>query len=71
MNNSVVQRQGPGAIPSATGSGQATPSSIGTIYDTTNPLNTAPKLRLKDLVSPVGDDGETEDVGRYERPGTR
>ena len=69
VNNSVVQRQGPGAIPSATGSGQATPSSIGTIYDTTNPLNTAPKLRLKDLVSPVGDDGETEDVGRYERPG--
>jgi cobalt-zinc-cadmium resistance protein CzcA len=69
LNNNVVQRSGPGPAPSATGSGQAVPRSTGTIYDTSAPLNVAPKLRLRDLVSPAGEDGSTDPDGSYERPG--
>jgi cobalt-zinc-cadmium resistance protein CzcA len=69
VNNTVVTRQGPGIVPSSTGSGMATPSATGTLIDTSSPLNAAPKLRLRDLVSPAGDDGDTYAEGQYEHPG--
>ncbi len=68
LNNTVVLRQGPTAVPSATGSGQAAPPTTGTIYDTSS-TSSAPKLRLRDLVSPAGEDGSTDPEGSYERPG--
>jgi cobalt-zinc-cadmium resistance protein CzcA len=68
LNNTLVLRQGPTAVPSATGSGQAAPPSTGTIYDTSS-ISSAPKLRLRDLVSPAGEDGSTDPEGSYERPG--
>ncbi|HEV8070079.1 MAG TPA: efflux RND transporter permease subunit [Planctomycetaceae bacterium] len=68
LNNTVIQRQGPNAVPSATGSGQAAPPSAGTIADTSANF-TAPKLRLRDLVSPAGEDGSVDPEGQYERPG--
>ncbi|HEV8002746.1 MAG TPA: efflux RND transporter permease subunit [Planctomycetaceae bacterium] len=68
LNNNVVLRQGPTAVPSATGSGQAAPPSTGTIYDTSS-ISSAPKLRLRELVSPAREDGSTDAEGSYERPG--
>ena len=68
LNNTVIQRQGPNAVPSATGSGQAAPPSTGTLADTSANF-TAPKLRLRDLVSPAGEDGSVDPEGQYERPG--
>src|SRR5208283_1378546 len=53
-NNTVAQTQGPNVVPQAVGSGFATPSTKGTLADTSNPISTsAPRLRLRDLVSPV------------------
>ena len=69
INNQVVLSQGPGVVPSATGSGLATPSSKGTRADTSNPISNAPRLRLRDLVTPVGEDGSPEPDGQFERHG--
>jgi cobalt-zinc-cadmium resistance protein CzcA len=68
-NNSVVQSSGPGNIPTAIGTGLATPSSVGSQFRTDNPLSNTPRLRLRDLVSPVGDDGSPNPDGQYERHG--
>jgi cobalt-zinc-cadmium resistance protein CzcA len=68
LNNTVIQRSGPNAIPSATGSGQASPAAEGTLANTSANV-TAPKLRLRDLVSPAGDDGSVSPEGHYEHPG--
>ena len=53
-NNQVVQPQGPGFVPSATGTGQAPPAVGGSLAGTANPLSNTPRLRLRDLVSPGG-----------------
>ena len=68
-NNVVAQSQGPGPVPSAFGSGTAPPSLKGTLSDTSNPINNTPRLRLRDLVSPVGDDGAPDPNGQFERAG--
>jgi cobalt-zinc-cadmium resistance protein CzcA len=68
-NNNVVQNQRPGVVPSASGSGLATPASIGTTADTSNPISNTPRLRLRDLVSPVGDDGDPDPSGQFQRSG--
>ncbi|HEV3261505.1 MAG TPA: efflux RND transporter permease subunit, partial [Gemmataceae bacterium] len=68
-NNTVVQSQGPSAVPSAFGTGLATPSVKGTLADTSNPISNTPRLRLRDLVTPVGEDGAPDRKGRFERHG--
>ena len=68
-NNQVVQPQGPGFSPSATGTGQAPPAIGGSLASTANPLSNTPRLRLRDLVSPVGEDGAVDPNGQFEKPG--
>ena len=68
-NNQVVQPQGPGFVPSATGTGQAPPAVGGSLANTANPLSNTPRLRLRDLVSPVGEDGAVDPKGQFEKPG--
>jgi len=70
VNNSVVLNQGPGFVPSASGYSVASPSVVGTRADTTNQISSnAPRLRLRDLVSPVGEDGSADPEGQYEQHG--
>jgi cobalt-zinc-cadmium resistance protein CzcA len=61
--------QAPGIVPSASGTGQAAPATAGTLANTANPLSNTPRLRLRDLVSPVGDDGAPDPNGQFERAG--
>jgi cobalt-zinc-cadmium resistance protein CzcA len=69
INNQVVVAAGPGPSPSPTGSGQAPPSTTGSPVSTANPLSNVPRLRLRDLVSPVGKDGAPDPEGSFERAG--
>jgi cobalt-zinc-cadmium resistance protein CzcA len=58
INNQVVLPQGPGFVPSATGAAHPPPTPYSSLADTRNPISsTAPRLRLRDLVSPVGKPG--------------
>jgi cobalt-zinc-cadmium resistance protein CzcA len=68
-NNQVVLTQGPGVTPSPTGTGLASPSTVGSLANTANPLSNTPRLRLRDLVSPVGEDGAPDPKGSFERAG--
>ena len=68
-NNQVVLNTGPGLAPNPTGSGMAAPSKIGSQTDTGNPITNTPRLRLRDLVSPVGKDGRADPKGSFERAG--
>jgi len=69
VNNQVVLVQGPGMAPSASGTGMAAPTPAGTLANTANPISSTPRLRLRDLVSPVGEDGATQPNGPFERAG--
>jgi Cu/Ag efflux pump CusA len=69
LNNQVVQPQGPNFVPSATGSGTAPPATAGSLADTSNKLSNTARLRLRDLVTPVGKDGAPDPQGQFERPG--
>jgi cobalt-zinc-cadmium resistance protein CzcA len=68
-NNAVVQSQGPGMVPSALGTSLVMATPKGSLADTSNPISTTPRLRLKDLVSPVGPDGAPLQDGKFERAG--
>jgi cobalt-zinc-cadmium resistance protein CzcA len=70
INNTVVLPQGPGVVPTARGFGVADPNKLGSQVDTSNPFpQQAPRLRLRDLVSPVGEDGAPDSNGQFERLG--
>jgi cobalt-zinc-cadmium resistance protein CzcA len=47
----------------------APPSGVGSQTDTRNPISSTPRLRLRDLVTPVGKDGAPDPKGSFERPG--
>ena len=68
-NNQVILVQGPGFTPSSTGTGLASPALAGSQTDTRNNISITPRLRLGDLVSPVGEDGTTKKDGSYVRAG--
>jgi cobalt-zinc-cadmium resistance protein CzcA len=68
-NNQVVPVAGPGFTPSPTGSGIAPPTTVGSLVNTANPINNTPRLRLRDLVSPVGKNGAPDRKGSFERAG--
>jgi heavy metal efflux system protein len=71
VNNQVVLPQGANSlVPSAFGSNQPPPSTVGTNFRTDNPITSqAPRLRLRDLVTPVGKDGDPDRNGQFERAG--
>src|SRR5262249_26027269 len=68
-NNQVVPASGPGYSPSPTGSGVASPTTVGSLVNTANPITNTPRLRLRDLVSPVGRNGAPDPKGTFERAG--
>jgi cobalt-zinc-cadmium resistance protein CzcA len=68
-NNTVVQSQGPGMVPSALGTSLVMATPRGSLADTSNPIHNAPRLRLRDLVSPVDADGVPKPGGKFERAG--
>jgi cobalt-zinc-cadmium resistance protein CzcA len=68
-NNTVVLVPGPGFTPSSSGTGRPNPSKVGSLTDTSNPITIVPRLRLRDLVSPVGPDGTANPGGPYLRAG--
>jgi cobalt-zinc-cadmium resistance protein CzcA len=68
-NNQVVPASGPSFSPSATGVGVVPPPPTGSLVNTANPINNTPRLRLRDLVSPVGRNGAPDDKGSFERAG--
>jgi cobalt-zinc-cadmium resistance protein CzcA len=70
INNTVVLPQGSSPVPAPQGYALSTPSTVGTKADTSNPMSQqAPRLRLLDLVSPVGEDGSPDRYGQFERAG--
>jgi len=69
VNNQVVLTQGPNFVPSPRGIGWAAPSFKGVLGATDNPISNTPRLRLRDLVSPVGEDGGPDPNGQFERAG--
>ncbi len=69
VNNQVVLAQGPGFTPNATGHGLPAPATAGTLADTSNPISSTPRVRLGDLVSPVGADYAPDPNGKFNRPG--
>jgi heavy metal efflux system protein len=69
INNNVVQNTGPGVVPTSIGTGNATPSNVGAPANTGNIISNTPRLRLRDLVSPVGEDGAPLPDGQYQQHG--
>jgi cobalt-zinc-cadmium resistance protein CzcA len=69
VNNQVIQAQGSGFVPNSGGFALPPPKPEGTLANTANPLSNTPRLRLRDLVSPVGDNGAPDPEGQYERAG--
>jgi len=75
INNTVVVNQYPGtgpgsvAIPNAKSYATMDPNKAGTMFDTSNPISNTPRLRLRDLVSPVDEDGNIDAGGQFVRPG--
>jgi cobalt-zinc-cadmium resistance protein CzcA len=69
VNNQVILSSGPGLNPAPVGSGQATPSKTGSLTDTSNPITNTPRLRLRDLVSPLSKEGRPDPSGQFERGG--
>jgi cobalt-zinc-cadmium resistance protein CzcA len=65
----VVLAQGSGFAPNAAGHALPPPATAGTLADTSNPISSTPRIRLGDLVSPVGADYSPDPNGRYNRPG--
>jgi cobalt-zinc-cadmium resistance protein CzcA len=68
-NNQVLPATGPGPTPSPAGSSLPPPSRTGSQADSSNPIGNTPRLRLRDLVSPVGGHGRPDPNGRFERAG--
>jgi cobalt-zinc-cadmium resistance protein CzcA len=70
INNQVVLPQGPGWVPQAGGAGQVPVSPYQTLADTRNPISsTAPRIPLRELVTPVGEDGAPDPNGQFEHHG--
>jgi len=69
INNSVVLAQGSGFTPNASGHALPPPAVSGTLADTSNPISSTPRIRLGDLVTPVGADYAPDPSGRFNRAG--
>jgi cobalt-zinc-cadmium resistance protein CzcA len=69
INNQVVVAQGAGPTPHATGHALPPPAVSGSLADTSNPISGTPRIRLRDLVSPVDEDLAPDPEGSLVRPG--
>ena len=69
INNQVVLAQGSGFTPSAAGHALPPPSVAGNLADTGNPISSTPRIRLGDLVTPVGPDYTPDPTGKFNRAG--
>jgi cobalt-zinc-cadmium resistance protein CzcA len=69
VNNQVFPAGSWGPSPSPTGNGASTASTTGTQVTTSNPLPNTPRIRLRDLVSPVDKKGSPDPRGDFVRPG--
>ncbi len=68
-NNQLVLAPGPGATPAPSGSGRPPASTGGSQTAASNPLTNKPRLRLRDLVSPIGTEGDPDPDGHFVRAG--
>jgi cobalt-zinc-cadmium resistance protein CzcA len=68
-NNQITPAPAPGTSVSPTGTANAPPSVIGTPVNTANPLSNTPRVRLRELVSPVGKNGAPDPKGEFVRAG--
>jgi cobalt-zinc-cadmium resistance protein CzcA len=69
VNNQVVLAQGPGFTPNASGHALPPPAVAGSLADTSNPISSTPRIRLGDLVTPVGADYAPDPGGRFNHAG--
>jgi cobalt-zinc-cadmium resistance protein CzcA len=69
INNTVVLAQGSSYVPDPRGHALPPPAVPGTKADTSNPISSTPRLRLRDLVSPISEDGSPDPGGQFERAG--
>jgi cobalt-zinc-cadmium resistance protein CzcA len=68
-NNQVILAGGPPNAVSASGTSVAPPAVTGMPVNTANPISNTPRLTLRDLVSPLNDDGDPDPNGSFIRPG--
>jgi len=69
INNQVVLAQGSGFTPAASGNALPPPAVAGSLADTSNPISSTPRIRLGDLITPVGADYAPDPSGRFNRAG--
>jgi cobalt-zinc-cadmium resistance protein CzcA len=69
INNQVVLAQGSSFVPNASGHALPPPAGSGSLADTSNPISNTPRIRLGDLVTPVGADYSPDPSSQYNRPG--
>ena len=67
INNQVVLAQGSGFTPNATGHALPPPAVAGSLADTSNPISSTPRIRLGDLVTPVGTNLDPDPNGSFNR----
>ena len=65
INNQVVLAQGSGFTPNAAGHALPPPAVGGSLADTSNPISSTPRLRLRDLVTPVDRNLDPEPDGSF------
>ena len=65
INNQVVLAQGSGFTPNAAGHALPPPAVGGSLADTSNPISSTPRLRLRDLVTPVDKNLDPEPNGSF------
>jgi cobalt-zinc-cadmium resistance protein CzcA len=66
-NNQVYLASGAGVSP--TGRAAPPPALVGSPISTANPLSNTPRVPLRELVSPVNEDGDIDPDGSFIRPG--
>ena len=69
INNHVVLAQGPSFTPSASGTALPGAAPVGSLSDTSNPISSTPRIRLADLITPVGPDYAPDPDGKFNRSG--
>jgi cobalt-zinc-cadmium resistance protein CzcA len=69
VNNQVVLPHGSGFTPYASGNALPPPAVSGSLADTSNPISSTPRIRLGDLITPVGADYAPDANGRFFRAG--
>jgi cobalt-zinc-cadmium resistance protein CzcA len=69
INNQVAPASGSSFTPHASGHALPPPSVMGSLADTSSPISSIPRIRLRDLVSPVDADLEPDPERSFVRPG--